>query len=140
MTQRKSVVVTNMTDDEKAELAAVEQVDRWFARHAELNTYYKSDAYATIAYRRADHEEALKIDAEQYGPEATARAAGRREAMQEMRQVVKDWVKTKQENHEALGHRGEGEDCWTRWHTEDIFNMIDDAARGVGVYGLTDSH
>lgn len=62
-------------------------------------------------------------------------AADKRQALAIMRAVLDDWIKGARENHEALGHRHEnaGEECWRTFHASDIRNMINDAARELGL-------
>jgi hypothetical protein len=62
-------------------------------------------------------------------------AADKRQALAIMRAVLDDWIKGARENHEALGHRNEnrGGECWRSFHAEDIRNMINDAARELGL-------
>lgn len=61
--------------------------------------------------------------------------ADKRQALAIMRAVLDDWIKGARENHEALGHRHEnaGEECWRTFHASDIRNMINDAARELGL-------
>jgi hypothetical protein len=49
--------------------------------------------------------------------------------------VLDGWVDGAHDNHEALGHRDEirGEECWTRFHPQDIRRMVNDAARDLGL-------
>lgn len=56
-------------------------------------------------------------------------------ALSQMMLVVQSWVEGAKDNHAALGHRGEliGSECWTQFTPEDIFNMINDTAREVGI-------
>jgi hypothetical protein len=58
-----------------------------------------------------------------------------RQALRVMRVVLDDWIRGSKENHEALGHRMEpvGHECWRTFHTSDIRNMINDAARELGL-------
>jgi hypothetical protein len=49
--------------------ALYDQADAWFARHAALGTDTTQAAYPTIAYRAADHEEALIENAARVGAE-----------------------------------------------------------------------
>ena len=62
-------------------------------------------------------------------------AADKRQALAIMRAVLDDWIKGAKENHEACQHRYEnrGEECWRTFHAEDIRNMINDAARELGL-------
>jgi hypothetical protein len=62
-------------------------------------------------------------------------AADKRQALAIVRAVLDDWIKGARENHEALGHRNEnrGGECWRSFHAEDIRNMINDAARELGL-------
>lgn len=62
-------------------------------------------------------------------------AADKRQALAIMRAVLDDWIKGARENHEASGHRHEnrGEECWRTFHAQDIRNMINDAARELGL-------
>lgn len=55
--------------------------------------------------------------------------------LSQMMLVVQSWVEGAKETHEANDHRGErtGSECWTQFAPEDIFNMINDAAREMGV-------
>jgi hypothetical protein len=45
------------------------------------------------------------------------------------------WIQGAQQNHVDCGHRGEntGEECWRQYTPGDIRNMVNDAAREVGV-------
>lgn len=65
----------------------------------------------------------------------------RARALHEVLAVLDGWIEGAKENHEALYHRGElaGEECWTRFHPQDIRNMVDDAARALGVADLVDA-
>jgi hypothetical protein len=50
--------------------------------------------------------------------------------------VLDDWIEGAHENHEALEHRGRenvGEECWRSFAPSDIRNMINDAARELGL-------
>lgn len=62
-------------------------------------------------------------------------AADKRQALAIMRAVLDDWIKGAKENHEACAHRHEnrGEECWRTFHAQDIRNMINDAARELGI-------
>jgi hypothetical protein len=73
----------------------------------------------------------------EYRPRANPQFVGKVETLDAFADVLAEWVKGAKENHEALDHRGEpaGEECWTRFYAGDITNMIDDAARRVGVFG-----
>jgi hypothetical protein len=56
-------------------------------------------------------------------------------ALHTMLTVLDDWIEGAQHNHEAMGHRGEnvGDECWRSFAPEDIRNMVNDAAREVGI-------
>lgn len=62
-------------------------------------------------------------------------AADKRQALAIVRAVLDDWIRGARENHEALGHRHEntGEECWRTFAPSDFRNMINDAARELGV-------
>lgn len=62
-------------------------------------------------------------------------AADKRQALAIMRAVLDDWIKGAKENHEACQHRHEnrGEECWRTFAPSDIRNMINDAARELGL-------
>jgi hypothetical protein len=62
-------------------------------------------------------------------------AADKRQALAIVRAVLDDWIKGARENHEAMGHRAEpvGSECWRSFHPQDIRNMINDAARELGL-------
>lgn len=62
-------------------------------------------------------------------------AADKRQALAIVRAVLDDWIRGAKENHEALGHRREnrGEECWRTFAPSDFRNMINDAARELGV-------
>lgn len=62
-------------------------------------------------------------------------AADKRQALAIFRAVLDDWIRGAKENHEALGHRREnrGEECWRTFHAQDIRNMVNDAARELGL-------
>lgn len=65
----------------------------------------------------------------------TGAQADKRQALAIVRAVLDDWIRGARENHEALGHRREntGEECWRTFAPSDIRNMINDAARELGV-------
>lgn len=67
------------------------------------------------------------------------RTAGQRQALTVMLAVLDSWVEGAKANHAALEHHPHplGMECWTRFHVSDIKNMIDDAARELGI-GLND--
>lgn len=52
-------------------------------------------------------------------------------ALHTMLGVVESWVQGARENHEGLGHRDPG--CCSTFHPDDIRNMINDAARELGI-------
>lgn len=56
-------------------------------------------------------------------------------ALRAMLETLDGWIEGAQENHAALGHRGEntGEECWRTFAPADIRRMINDAARELGV-------
>lgn len=56
-------------------------------------------------------------------------------ALYAMLTELDSWIEGLHGNHQALDHRGEnvGEECWTQFHPEDIRNMINDAARQLGL-------
>lgn len=56
-------------------------------------------------------------------------------ALKRVLDVLDGWIDGAKANHDALEHRGEstGDECWTRFHPDDIRNMVNDAAREVGV-------
>jgi hypothetical protein len=62
-------------------------------------------------------------------------AAYRRQALAAVRSVLDDWIQGARENHEANGHYAEpvGSECWRSFHPQDIRNMINDAARELGL-------
>jgi hypothetical protein len=45
------------------------------------------------------------------------------------------WIEGAQEDHEAMGHRGEntGEECWRSFAPADIRSMVNDTARQLGI-------
>lgn len=50
--------------------------------------------------------------------------------------VLDGWIDGAHDNHEALEHRGRenrGEECWRTFAPSDIRNMINDAARELGL-------
>lgn len=66
-------------------------------------------------------------------PEAVA--LGQRQALAAFLGVLDGHIEGTWDNHVALDHRneGRGEECWTRFHPADIRNMVNDAARAVGI-------
>jgi hypothetical protein len=56
-------------------------------------------------------------------------------ALAAMLRILDDWIEGAHSNHEGMDHRGEPvtEECWTRFHPADIRNMINDAARELGL-------
>jgi hypothetical protein len=63
------------------------------------------------------------------------RQADKSQALAIVWTVLDDWIRGGRENHEALGHRDEnrGEECWRSFTPGDIRNMINDAARELGL-------
>lgn len=61
--------------------------------------------------------------------------ADKRQALAIVRAVLDDWIKGARESHEANGHRAEpvGSECWRTFHPQDIRNMINCAARELGI-------
>jgi len=64
-------------------------------------------------------------------PDAVAKSA----ALYNMLIVLDNWIEGAQSNHEASDHWGEnrGEECWRQFAPEDIRNMVNDAARELGI-------
>jgi hypothetical protein len=69
------------------------------------------------------------------GTPTTNRKAGARAALVSMLDILDGWIEGQKSNHEACDHRGEsrGEECWRTWAPSDIRNMINDAARELGL-------
>jgi hypothetical protein len=65
----------------------------------------------------------------------SALARVKREALTRVLEALDGWVEGQKSNHEACDHRGEnrGEECWRTWAPSDIRNMINDAARELGL-------
>lgn len=61
--------------------------------------------------------------------------AAKRAALGTVLTTLDGWIEGAQDNHDALGHRGEntGGECWRRYAPEDIRAMVNDAAREVRV-------
>lgn len=74
-------------------------------------------------------------DAPAPAPSGGDLSAGARTALLKMREMLDGWIEGQRGNHEALKHRYEnaGEECWNRWHSDDIRRMIDDAANESGL-------
>lgn len=55
--------------------------------------------------------------------------------LQTLHGVLDGWIEGARANHDGLDHRGEpvGDECWTRYAPADIRNMINDAARELGL-------
>jgi hypothetical protein len=62
-------------------------------------------------------------------------AADKRQALAIVRAVLDDWIRGAKENHEAMDHPREnrGSECWRTFAPSDFRNMINDAARELGV-------
>lgn len=62
-------------------------------------------------------------------------AADKRQALAIVRAVLDDWIRGAKENHEAMDHSREnrGSECWRTFAPSDFRNMINDAARELGV-------
>lgn len=56
-------------------------------------------------------------------------------ALTAMLGMLDGWIEGAQEDHEAMGHRDEnrGSECWRSFAPADIRNMINDAARELGL-------
>lgn len=67
--------------------ASLAQGRAWFARHIELGTDASREAYATIAYREADHAEALAIEADQRERDLRVRSVLRTDRVQRERRA-----------------------------------------------------
>lgn len=59
-----------------------------------------------------------------------------RRALITMVRVLRDWREGAKSNHEGMDHRGESSPCWDAFTVGDIRNMIDDAARELGITDL----
>lgn len=59
----------------------------------------------------------------------------KRRALGAVLEALDGWIENARDNHEASGHRGEsrGEECWRSFAPDDLRNMINDAARDVGL-------
>lgn len=89
-----------------------------------------------VAVRKMDGSRSVVQPlAPEYRRTVLGRQADKRQALAIMRAVLDDWIKGAKENHEACAHRHEnrGEECWRTFHAQDIRNMINDAARELGV-------
>lgn len=66
---------------------------------------------------------------------APAARGDKRVALSAMLAALDGWIEGSQENHDALEHRDEdiGAECWRQWTPSDIRDMVNDAAREVGV-------
>jgi hypothetical protein len=55
-------------------------------------------------------------------------------------QTLDGWIRGCKENHNATGHRNEntGEECWRTFSPGDFRNMINDAARELGLAEFLD--
>ena len=62
-------------------------------------------------------------------------AADKRQALAIVRAVLDDWIRGAKENHEAMDHSREnrGSECWRTFAPSDFRNMINDAARELGL-------
>lgn len=65
----------------------------------------------------------------------TDRKTGAYRALVKMLDTLDGWVESTKENHKAAEHQDEdlGDECWTRFGPGDIQEMINDAAREMGV-------
>jgi hypothetical protein len=56
-------------------------------------------------------------------------------ALYKLLRVLDGWIEGAHGNHDATGHRGEvqGEECWRSFTPADIRNMVNDAARELGL-------
>jgi hypothetical protein len=66
-------------------------------------------------------------------------AAAKSTALAAVLGTLDGWIEGQRANHDALDHRAEpvGEECWRRFAPADIRNMVNDAAREVGVHEFT---
>jgi hypothetical protein len=55
------------------------------------------------------------------------------ETLRKMLAVLDGWREGSQSNHDELGHRDEFESCCGNHHANDVRNMVNDAARELGV-------
>lgn len=69
------------------------------------------------------------------GPLGAPGRRGAHRALAKMMEVLEGWIEGAQSNHEACDHRGEntGSECWRQYAPSDIRNMINDAAREIGL-------
>lgn len=72
---------------------------------------------------------------EKRAPTGSAPQAAASAALTAMLEALDGWIEGARDNHVGMGHRGEnvGDECWRRFAPEDIRNMINDAARSVGI-------
>lgn len=59
----------------------------------------------------------------------------KRAALGAVLDALDGWIEAARENHKAMEHRGEnvGDECWRRFAPSDVRDMVDDAARALGV-------
>lgn len=65
----------------------------------------------------------------------SARKIAAHQALWALLCTLDGWIEGAQENHEAMGHRGEntGEECWHSFTPADIRLMVNDTAREMGI-------
>lgn len=68
-------------------------------------------------------------------PEGPTLDDAMRTALQAVLDSLDGWIEGAQANHDGIGHRGElvGGECWRSFAPGDIRNMVNDAAREIGV-------
>jgi hypothetical protein len=66
---------------------------------------------------------------------STNRKAGAHAALSSLLGALDGWIEGAKNNHDALNHRSEsrGEECWRNFAASDIRNMVNDAAREMGI-------
>jgi len=66
---------------------------------------------------------------------ASAETIAMRKALRAVLEVMDGWIDGARYNHAAMEHRneGRGDECWRQFTPSDIRNMVNDAAREVGI-------
>lgn len=70
-----------------------------------------------------------------FNPTKARQNSIKRRALEAVLVALDGWIEGVQENHDALQHRNchRGEECWRQFSPNDIRNMINYAARELGI-------
>jgi len=141
LVSRMRATADQIEREAKHNIAAATKGDRSYATYARVAGQAIHELHALVFNANAADITDAAHDADRAHQEKQAAGKGSTSyaakvaALTAVLVSLDGWIEGAQENHEAMGHRHEnrGEECWRSYAPGDIRNMVNDAAREVGV-------